>query len=94
MLKEIHVHVYTGKLKFSLFLEDIWGSGDIAPPFLTPTLDGGGWSASGPGRFIHGETASGTNWIGGWMGSGTGLEAFEKRKIFPLPGMKHRQSSP
>jgi hypothetical protein len=31
--------------------EDVWGSGDIAPPFLTSTLDGGEWSASRPDRF-------------------------------------------
>jgi hypothetical protein len=28
--------------------DDIWGSGGIAPPFLTSTLDGGEWSASRP----------------------------------------------
>jgi hypothetical protein len=32
--------------------EDVWGSGDIAPPpFLTSTLDGRQWSVSCPGRF-------------------------------------------
>jgi hypothetical protein len=31
--------------------EDTWGSGGIAPPFLTSALDGGGWSASRPCRF-------------------------------------------
>jgi hypothetical protein len=25
-----------------------WGSGGIAPPFLTPALDGNGWSISCP----------------------------------------------
>jgi hypothetical protein len=28
-----------------------WGSGGIAPPFLTSALDGDEWSASRPGRF-------------------------------------------
>jgi hypothetical protein len=31
--------------------EDVWGSGGIAPPFLTSALDGGEWSASCAGRF-------------------------------------------
>jgi hypothetical protein len=31
--------------------ESIWGSEDIAPPFLTLTVDRGEWSASRPGRF-------------------------------------------
>jgi hypothetical protein len=30
----------------------VWGSGGIAPPFLTSAVDGGEWSASRPGRFI------------------------------------------
>jgi hypothetical protein len=41
------------KIRFSLCLinyaphhEDIWGSGGIAPPLLTSTLDGGEWLAS------------------------------------------------
>jgi hypothetical protein len=46
--------------------EDIWGSGGIAPPFLT--------SASCPCRFTPGERAPGTHWIGGWVGSRAGLE--------------------
>jgi hypothetical protein len=66
----------------------------MAPPFLTAALDVGKWSASSPGRFIHAERASGNNWIGGWVGSGTGLEALEKRKTFPLPGIEALMSSP
>jgi hypothetical protein len=45
-----------------------WGSGGIAPPFLTSALDGGEWSASRPYRFTPGERAPGTHWIGGWLG--------------------------
>jgi hypothetical protein len=41
----------------ALYHEDIWGSGGIAPPFLNSALDGGEWSASGPGRFNTGEGA-------------------------------------
>jgi hypothetical protein len=53
--------------------EDIWGSGYIAPPFLTSELNGGEWSILRPGRFTLGERASGTHWIGGWVGPRVGL---------------------
>jgi hypothetical protein len=33
--------------------------------FLTSALDGGEWSASSPCRFISGENAPSTHWIGG-----------------------------
>ena len=36
--------------------------------FLTLGLDRGAWSASCPGRLLHGETLSGTYWIGGLDG--------------------------
>jgi hypothetical protein len=48
---------------------------------LTSALDEGEWSASSPGSFIPGERASGTYWIGGWVGHRVGLHAVEKRKI-------------
>jgi hypothetical protein len=35
---------------------------------LTWALVGGEWPASLPGRFISGEKASGTRWIGDWVG--------------------------
>jgi hypothetical protein len=41
--------------------------------FLTSALDGGEWSTSRPGRFIPGVRASGSYWIGGWVGSSAGL---------------------
>jgi hypothetical protein len=41
--------------------EDIWGSGGIAPPFLTSALDEGEWSVSRYGHFTSGERASGTH---------------------------------
>jgi hypothetical protein len=34
------------------------------PSFLTSALDGGEWLASRPGRFIPGEIAAGSHWIG------------------------------
>jgi hypothetical protein len=35
--------------------DDVWGSVDVAPSFLTSALNGGEWSASLPGRFIPGK---------------------------------------
>jgi hypothetical protein len=59
----------------------MWGSGGIAPPFLTSALDGGEWSASRPGHFTPGEIATDTHWIGGWVDRRVGLDAVENRKI-------------
>jgi hypothetical protein len=56
-----------------------WGSGGIAPRFLTSALDGGEWSASGTSRFTTGEIAPGTHWIGGWVGPKAGLDAVKNR---------------
>jgi hypothetical protein len=44
--------------------------------FITSKLDGCDWTASLPGSF----TASGTHWIGGWVGPRAVLEAVVKRK--------------
>jgi hypothetical protein len=57
---------------------------------LTSALDGGEWSASQPGRFIPTERATGSYWIGGWVGSRAGLYMVAKRKI-PIP---RRESNP
>jgi hypothetical protein len=51
-------------------------------------LDGDEWSASRPGRFTPIERASGTHWIGGWVGPRTGLDDVERRKILPLPELE------
>jgi hypothetical protein len=47
--------------------------------FLTSALVGGEWSASRPDRFTLGGKAPATNWIGGWVGPGAGLDDVEKR---------------
>jgi hypothetical protein len=57
---------------------------------LASALDGGEWSASRPGRFTPRERASGTDWIGGWVGPRAVLDAVVKRKI-PSP---RRESNP
>jgi hypothetical protein len=53
------------------------GSGGIALPFLTLALDGGEWSVSRPRRFTLEKNATGTHWIGGWVGPRAGLDAVE-----------------
>jgi hypothetical protein len=56
--------------------------------FLTSALAGGEWSASRPFRFIPGETASDSNWIGGWLGPSASMDDVEKRKWLTLPGLE------
>jgi hypothetical protein len=46
---------------------------------LTLTLVGGEWSASHHNRFTPGERATGTHWIGGWVGPRVCLGYVEKR---------------
>jgi hypothetical protein len=57
---------------------------------LTSALDGGEWLASRPDSFTPRERASGTHWIGGWVGPRALLDAVVKRKI-PSP---RRESKP
>jgi hypothetical protein len=56
--------------------------------FLTSALVGGEWSASRPSRFTPGERATGTHWIGGWVGPRAGLDDVGKRKFLTLPGLE------
>jgi hypothetical protein len=69
-------------------MKTYWGSGSIAPPFLTSVLEGGEWSASCLCRFTPGEGACGTYWIGGCMGPRVGLDTVEKRKILHCQELK------
>jgi hypothetical protein len=57
---------------------------------LTFALDGGESLASRPGRFTPKERATGTHWIGGWVGPRAVLDTVVKRKI-PSPC---RESNP
>jgi hypothetical protein len=57
---------------------------------LTSALDGGEWSASYPGRYTPEERASGTHWIGGWVGPRAGVDDVEKRKFLTLLGLEFR----
>jgi len=58
-----------------------WGVEVYLHAFLTSALDLGEWSASRPGRFTPRERAPGTHWIGGWVGSGAGVDTMVKTKI-------------
>jgi hypothetical protein len=60
---------------------------------LTSTLDRGEWSASRSGRCTPKERASGTHWIGGWVGPRAVLDAVVKRKI-PSPRRKSNPRNP
>jgi hypothetical protein len=67
-------------VKLSLCHEDVWGSGGIAPTFLTSALHGDEWSVSRPCLFTLGETAPDTHWIGGWVNPRVGLDDVEKKE--------------
>jgi hypothetical protein len=58
--------------------------------FLTTALAGGEWSASRPHRFIPGERAPGTHWIGGPVDARASSDDVEKKKVFTLPGLELR----
>jgi hypothetical protein len=63
--------------------------------FVTLTLDGGEWSASGPCLFTPGERTPGTHWIEGGVGLRAGLDAVEyRKKSLVLPGIEPQPSSP
>jgi hypothetical protein len=95
---------FVSNVKLSLCLiywvlchEDIWGSGGIAPPFLTSALDGGDWWASRSCRLVPGEIALGTRWIEGGVGYRFGLGTVENRNIVHCreskPGLPTRSPS-
>jgi hypothetical protein len=54
--------------------------------FLTLALVGGEWSHSRPPLINPQGTATGTHWVGGWVGPRTGLDDVEKRKFLTLLG--------
>jgi hypothetical protein len=68
-------------IKEAPWYKEIRGSGGIAPPFLTSTLDEGEWSASHSSRFPSREKELGTRWIWDLVGPRAGLDAVEERRI-------------
>jgi hypothetical protein len=69
-------------------------SGGMGPPFLTLALDIGEWSASCPGRFSLGETALGTPWIGGWVGSESVWTLWKGEKSLVTAGNRNPTMQP
>jgi hypothetical protein len=82
-----HASSWRGKDKVSLSLTEhqaiktYWGVEVELHAFLTAALDGGEWSASRSGRFTPREKASGTHWLGGWVGPRVVLDTVVKTKI-------------
>jgi hypothetical protein len=84
---------YTAKENLPLCLinwapnhENVWGSGGIAPPFLTSTQIWGEWSASLPAHFTTQERVPSAHWIGDWVDPKSSLDAMEKIKTPPPAG--------
>jgi hypothetical protein len=65
----------------------MWGSGGIAPTFLTSALDGGMWSTSRLCHFTHRDRAPGTHWVGGCM-----IDSTWTATLYPNSAMAHRLS--
>jgi hypothetical protein len=70
-----------------------YGSGGIAPLFLTSALGGGEWPASHTRCLTPGERAPSNNWFAGWVSSIADVDAVEKRKILLLSGIESQLSS-
>jgi hypothetical protein len=51
--------------------------------FLTSALARGEWLASRPSCFIPEEKASGTHWIGGWVGPRAALDEMGSDNFWP-----------
>jgi hypothetical protein len=60
---------------------------------LNSALDGDEWSASHSGRFTPRKGATGTHWIGGWVGPRAVLNVVVKRKI-PSPRWETNPRTP
>jgi hypothetical protein len=61
--------------------------------FLASKLAVGEWSVSRSGRFIQGERAPGTLWIGGWVNPRAGLDDLEKRTFLTQSRLELRPPS-
>jgi hypothetical protein len=68
--------------------EDVWGSEDIAPPFLTLALDGGEWSASNPCCFIASERALSTHCIGAAWAPEKVRMLWRTENLLPVPALE------
>jgi hypothetical protein len=61
--------------------------------FLISALVGGELSALRPGRFTLREKASGTHWIGRWVGPRAGLDDVKRKFLPPPPRLEFRARS-
>jgi hypothetical protein len=71
-------------------MKTYWGSESIAPRILDLDTRWRSVVSFTPRPLYPQGKATGTHWIGGWMGPRTGLDAVANRKI-PSP---HRESNP
>jgi hypothetical protein len=55
---------------------------------MISALAGGECSVLRPCRFTPGERATGSRWIGGWVGPRAGLDVAEKRTFLTLLGLE------
>jgi hypothetical protein len=62
-------------------MEAYWGVEVQLYALSTVALDAGEWLTSRTGRFTPRERAPGTHWIGGCVGTGTGLDAVVNQKF-------------
>jgi hypothetical protein len=69
-----------------------WGSGGIAPQFMTSALDGEEWWASRLGRFTPRGKDPGTHWIGCYVVPRAGLDYLDEKNLLPLSGIERRSS--
>jgi hypothetical protein len=75
-------------------MQVVWGSGGIAPPFLTSSLYGSELSSSCSVHFAPVERTPGTDLVGGWVGPRSGLDPVKFRNILSFPGIEPRSTSP
>jgi hypothetical protein len=70
----------------SICHEDVWGSEDIAPLFLTSAQDGREWSVSGPVALLPGEGDPDVRWIGLYVGPTPVQIQWRRDKLFVPTG--------
>jgi hypothetical protein len=87
-----------GKVKFVSVLSwkprrgDVWGKEVWLHAFFISALDGGGLSASIPGRFAAGEGTSSALWMGGMGGYRSRFGCGGEEENFrPSPGIEPRR---
>jgi hypothetical protein len=75
-------------IKYALYHEDVWGSGDVAPSFLTSALDGCEWPVSRLRRFTPLRYPLDKK----LFGSQNRSERYGEKKTLSMSGIEHRPS--